>query len=302
MGKSRHHVGEQAVQRRAGEGGADWGSPMFGPEIPDGFDRFIRNQRMVVIGADDGEAIWATVLTGPAGFADTIDNRTIVINTLPPPGDPLRDAFETEKDIGALVLDPRNRRRIRANGRARRDGDKLVMHTEQVLGNCPKYLQTRAIVEGSERYDASSVACTTTQLSDTQREWITKADTFFIASHSSEHGADASHRGGQPAFVSVPDHRTVIWPDYVGNSFYMTLGNLELNPRCGVTFLDWENGHTLQLTGTARVDWDPNSRQSKPGALRMVEFHTERVVQVNNASPLRWEFRGFSRFNPPAGV
>ncbi|MFL5994264.1 MAG: hypothetical protein ACJ736_08115 [Streptomyces sp.] len=29
--------GEQAVQRRAHEGGPGWGSPMFGPQIPHGF-------------------------------------------------------------------------------------------------------------------------------------------------------------------------------------------------------------------------------------------------------------------------
>ncbi|MDX2674978.1 pyridoxamine 5'-phosphate oxidase family protein [Streptomyces sp. NY05-11A] len=75
------------------------------------------------------------------------------------------------------------------------------------------------------------------------------ADTFFIAGHSPDHGADASHRGGEPGFVTVHGARRLSWPDYVGNSFYMTLGNLHLNGSCGLLFLDWEQGHTLQLTG-----------------------------------------------------
>lgn len=301
MKKSRQHVGEQAVQLRAGEGGPDWGSPMFGSRISTGFDQFIREQRIFVIGAaGNAEKIWATVLTGPAGFAHAVGEQTIVINALPVSGDPLRDAFETQNDIGGLVLDPRTRRRIRANGRAHRDGDRLVIRTEQVLGNCPKYLQTRMIVEGAETENPGSSGHTASQLSDVQREMIVSADTFFIASDSPEHGADASHRGGQPGFISAPDHRTIIWPDYVGNSFYMTLGNLELNRRCGVTFLDWQNGHMLQLTGTASTNWNPGGRDSKPGALRMVEFYIEEVVQVNNASPLRWKLRNYSRFNPPA--
>jgi Pyridoxamine 5'-phosphate oxidase len=302
MERTRQHEGEQAVQRRAGEGNANWGSPMFGPEIPPGFDNFIRTQRIFVIGAGHGENIWATVLTGPVGFADAIDDRTIVINALPVAGDPLRNAFDVENDIGGLVLDPSSRRRIRINGRAYRDRDRLVMRTEQVLGNCPKYLQTRTIVEDAETQRTSGPAYTASQLSDTQRASIVKADTFFIASYSPEHGADASHRGGQPGFVDVPNDHTIMWPDYVGNSFYMTLGNLEINPRCGVTFLDWENGDTLQITGAARVDWDPSSRASKPGSLRMIRFDVEKVVQVNNASTLRWELRGYSRFNPPAGI
>jgi predicted pyridoxine 5'-phosphate oxidase superfamily flavin-nucleotide-binding protein len=273
---------------------------MFGSGIPTGFDQFIREQRIFVIGASNAGKIWATVLTGPAGFAHAIGEQTIVINALPVPGDPLQDAFETQNRIGGLVLDPRTHRRIRANGRAHRDGDRLVIRTEQVLGNCPKYLQTRTIVEDAETDNpGSSAHPAANELSEAQRKTIVRADTFFIASDSPEHGADASHRGGQPGFISTPDHNTIIWPDYVGNSFYMTLGNLERNPRCGVTFLDWRNGHMLQLIGTARINWDPSKRNSKPGAARMVEFYIEQVVHVDNASSLRWKLRNYSRFNPP---
>jgi predicted pyridoxine 5'-phosphate oxidase superfamily flavin-nucleotide-binding protein len=298
MTLSVDHPGEQAVQRKAHEGGPGWGSPMFGPEIPLGFVPFLRAQQMLVLaGADDAGAVWSTVVAGRPGFVRPVDDRTIIVDALPAPGDPLRHAFGAGRDIGVLALHPQTRRRVRVNGVARREGDGLVIRTEQVLGNCPKYLQTRAVtgMAGTPGGDPR----TGDDLSDDQRRWIESADTFFIASRSAGHGADSSHRGGMPGFVTVTGPRTLRWPDYTGNQFYMTLGNLELDPAAGLLFLDWENGHTLQLTGTARVDWDPASAAAYPGALRVVEFAVDRVVQIDAASPLRWEFLGFSRSNPP---
>ena len=93
-------------------------------------------------------------------------------------------------------------------------------------------------------------------LSPDQRAWITAADTFFVATHAAGLGADVSHRGGHPGFVSVTDEGRLTWPDYPGNSMYMTLGNLELEPRAGLLFLDWDRGRSfnspaaLPSTGT----------------------------------------------------
>jgi predicted pyridoxine 5'-phosphate oxidase superfamily flavin-nucleotide-binding protein len=304
MGVSGHHEGEQAVQRRAGEGGPEWGSPMFGAEIPQGLAAFAAEQRLAAISApDDDGAVWTTVLAGPPGFILPVDERTVLLRVLPPVGDPLRDVFDRAsdaggaRDIGIVVMSPQTQRRIRVNGRARREGDVLVVHTEQVLGNCPKYLQAREIVE--VRPPTATVVHRGTLLSEEHRRWTEEADTFFVGSRASEHGADASHRGGLPGFVRVLGPRRLTWPDYFGNSFYMTLGNMQLDPRCGLVFLDWENGHTLHLTGTGRINWTSEVAEAVPGALRMVEFDVDRWIQVDNASPFRWQLHGFSRFNPP---
>ncbi|GAA2474836.1 pyridoxamine 5'-phosphate oxidase family protein [Winogradskya humida] len=297
---SLDHAGEQAIQQRAHEGGPGWGSPMFGPEIPKGFYPFLRAQPMLIVGAaDDAGAVWSTIVSGWPGFTKPLDERTIAIAGLPAPGDPLRRAFEKERDIGVLALQPQSRRRIRANGVAKRDGDGLLMRTEQVLGNCPKYLQTR-VVTGIADDEPAGEAVEGDELTGAQQRWIEESDTFFIASRSPEHGADSSHRGGMPGFVTVTGPRTLRWPDYTGNQFYMTLGNLHLNPAAGLLFLDWEHGHTLQLTGTARIDWDPASAEAYPGALRVVEFSIDRVVQIDRASSLRWTFQAYSPANPPA--
>lgn len=92
------------------------------------------------------------------------------------------------------------------------------------------------------------------------------------------------------------DDRRLVWPDYIGNSMYMTLGNLELDDGCGLLFLDWEGGDALHLTGRAHVDWDPGNI---PGAQRLVRFEVDKIVRIRGASPLRWRLAEYSRHNPP---
>jgi predicted pyridoxine 5'-phosphate oxidase superfamily flavin-nucleotide-binding protein len=264
------HQGERAVQRRAGVTADGWGSAGVDPVIPAVAAAFLRQQRLVVIAA-------------------------VVTDRLPGTDDPLAGRFDTGHDVGMLMIEPPTRRRMRVNGRARRDGDRLVVRTEQVYSNCPKYIQTRD--HAADVPAARRSATVGRELTDDQRRWIAGADTFFVGTYAPGHGVDASHRGGNPGFVTVAGSR-LTWPDYVGNSMYMTLGNLHLEPRCGLLFLDWDNGHTLHLTGRAKVDWDPGRAAGVTGAQRLVDFDVERVVQVDGGIPQRWAFGRYSRFNP----
>ncbi|WP_336213695.1 pyridoxamine 5'-phosphate oxidase family protein [Nonomuraea sp. LPB2021202275-12-8] len=292
------HEGEQRVQRRAGVTAGSWGSAGVGAAIPPVAAEFLSRQRMLVIAAaDDAGAVWASVLTGPAGFTAAPDARTVVAGLLPRDGDPLAGRFDTERDIGMLAIEPASRRRMRVNGRARRDGDRLRVHTEQVYSNCPKYIQTRTVDE-DDLPVASTTALTSRTPTADQVRWISAADTFFVATRAAGLGTDVSHRGGNPGFVEVTGDRRLTWPDYVGNSMYMTLGNLDLDPRCGLLFVDWERGHTLHLTGRARVDWAPERAAAVPGAQRLVDFDVDQVVQVTDAVRQRWSFGKYSRFNP----
>ena len=135
-------------------------------------------------------------------------------------------------------------------------------------------------------------------LGEDLQHWIGRADTFFVASAHPEGGADASHRGGFPGFVRVVDGRTLTWPDYDGNRMFNTLGNLVENPRAGLLFLDFENGRTLQLSGTASASWDPERAAEYPGAQRLVDLALEEAVVTDNATALRWRFLDYSPENP----
>lgn len=294
-----YHEGERLVQERAGWFRDDWGSAGVTPEIPEVGAQFLRRQRMLIIGAvDQRTAPWATALTGPAGFVEVTGERAIVVNRLPARDDPLAAALD-EAEVGMLAIEPQTRRRMRVNGRARRHDAGFEVRTEQVYSNCPKYIQTRSLASERGEHPPAGRARTSKALTPEQQLWIRTADTFFIATYAPGHGADVSHRGGNPGFVTVLGSRRLTWPDYVGNSMYMTLGNLELAPACGLLFVDWAHGHALHLTGRARVDWDPTRAAAVPGAQRLVEFTVDRAVQIERASSLRWTFGEYFRHNPP---
>ncbi|HEX5597599.1 MAG TPA: pyridoxamine 5'-phosphate oxidase family protein [Micromonosporaceae bacterium] len=296
------HHGELAVQRRAGLTVDHWGSAGVGAEIPAVAADFLRQQRMLVLGAlDDAGAVWATAVGGPAGFAEPTDERHVTIAALPGPADPLHGLFDTEREVGMLAIEPRTRRRMRINGYAQRAGNHhLVVRTDQVYANCPKYIQTRdPEPDDTPTPEAATEWTRTRELSDAQQRWIIDADTFFVATQAPGHGADASHRGGNPGFVRLTGPHRLVWPDYVGNSMFMTLGNLALDPRCGLLFLDWTRGDALHLTGRARVDWDERRIAAVPGAQRLIEFDIDTVVEVRASLPVRWRFGHYSRFNPP---
>ncbi|MCC3765340.1 pyridoxamine 5'-phosphate oxidase family protein [Glycomyces sp. TRM65418] len=293
-----YHQGERAVQRRTGISVENWGSAGVDAAIPPVAAAFLARQRMVVIGAADDEgAVWATALAGPEGFMRAAGERAVAIDRAPTAPDPLGGLFATERDLGMLAIEPATRRRMRVNGVARRVGDRFEIRTEQVYSNCPKYIQTR-IVDETEPPTGPAESRTSARLTAEQRAWIATADTFFITTRAAGLGADTSHRGGNPGFIALTGDGGLTWPDYSGNSMYMTLGNLELDPRCGLLFLDWERGRSLHLTGTARVDWDPRRAAAVPGAQRLVDFTLDRVVQVDGGLPLRWSFQRYSKFNP----
>lgn len=97
-------------------------------------------------------------------------------------------------------------------------------------------------------------------IDDRGREIITAADTFFVASCTDDTAdgrqVDVSHRGGKAAFVRVGRDGTLTIPDFACNLHFNTLGNMLLNPRAGLIFVDTLTGDVLQMTGRAEVILD----------------------------------------------
>ncbi|WP_419994573.1 pyridoxamine 5'-phosphate oxidase family protein [Streptomyces boninensis] len=306
--------GELAVQERAGLAGPA-GNALRGirGEVPEVAAAFLGEQPMIVVGAADGAGrMWATVLASEPGFLAVPDPSVVTIGARPLPGDALAEVLAGEAKVGTIAIEPATRRRMRLNGRSAPAGTGaglgsgsgpgpgpgsgsglgLRVELDQVISNCPKYLQRRTydIVPTTA---GRAAGWRGEALTMAQQLVIATADTFFIATADESGDADASHRGGNPGFVEVVSPTRLRWPDYVGNAMFLTLGNLEQNPAAGLVFPDWETGDLLQVTGSARTVW---------GAQRMVEFEVREVNEISGALPLRWSEPEFSRFNPPIGA
>jgi len=185
------------------------------------------------------------------------------------------------------VIDPTTRQRMRFNGRGLVSPDGLFLRTQQVYGNCPKYIQKRRLRADAKAPEPGRVAVSR-QLSDGQRAWIEETDTLFIASFHPEGGADASHRGGQPGFVKTTGPSELDFPDYPGNTMFNTLGNLSAYPQAGLLLVNFESGDALQLTGRARIDQDFT-----------VRYKVDEVRETPHGSALRYDFVEYSPTNPP---
>jgi predicted pyridoxine 5'-phosphate oxidase superfamily flavin-nucleotide-binding protein len=298
-----YHAGELEVQLRAGE--AEIGQRLLRgirSELPEVAQAFLAQQRLLLVASTDPEGrVWCSVLSGPAGFVRAADERTVAVAARPHDGEPLARALAAAPaPVGLLAIEPATRRRMRVNGTAEPVDGGLRVRTEQVYSNCPKYIARRAIAAEAVADGPAPQVERRQALGDADRRLIAHADTFFIATAAPDGSADASHRGGSPGFVAVHDARSLSFPDYAGNSMYMTLGNLAANPRAGFLFADWDSGDTLQLSGRASVDWSPERAASVPGAQRLVDFAVGRVIRTTAALPHRWALQERSRFNPPA--
>ncbi len=252
----------------------------------------------VLAGVDETGHVWASLVTGNPGFITAPDSRTLRLAARLPGADPLSEAVSRDRTLGILVLDPERRRRLRINGRvSAARSDAIEIRTEEVFGNCPKYIQARA-PEGDTRHNRTGVSRRGTALTPEQRLAIERADTLFIASIHTGTGTDASHRGGQPGFVQVLDERRLRIPDYAGNNMFQTLGNIAADPRVGLLFVDFDTGTTLQLTGRARILWEREEFAGLKGAQRAVEVEIDAIVEIAGQGPLGWRFLEYSPFNP----
>ncbi len=289
-----YHAGSRAVQDRVGVRElADHVGQIIGQGIKPVAAAFLELQPLLILGAADPATgrLWASPLMGAPGFVRATGPHQISITGGTRPTDPLTSALAAAHDlpVGTIALDPRTRRRMRVDGRLRRTARGLAIEADRVFSNCPKYIQRRESYETlTDREPAPPRHAT--ELTTSQAEFIAAADTFFLATVH-EHGADASHRGGNPGFVQATSPRELTWPDYAGNAMFLSLGNLITDPRAGLLFLDWTTGTALQLTGEARPEFDGDGE-------RRVRFTLTEAIETPAALPLRWSAPEYSPANP----
>src|SRR5216683_1623326 len=301
-GCTMFHDGERAVQRRAGvERAAARVGRNIMSGIPGEYAEFLTSRTFVVLaGCDARGRTRASLLAGRAGFARAVDDRRLLLASRLAATDPLAAALEPPGgSIGILAIEPETRSRVRLNGAGERTPDGILVEVTEVFGNCRKFIQRRLPGHGLDP-PRRPQRPTGTGLDAYQAALIRRADTFFIASSHPQRGADVSHRGGRPGFVEISGGAgTLRFPDYPGNRMFQTLGNIAVDPRVGLLFIDWQTGSAVQLTGRARIVWDKGEVADWPGAERLVEVAIDAVCEQERALPARWDLIEASRVNPP---
>jgi hypothetical protein len=294
------HAGETCVQRRAGvaERTASRGARLIRPFMPDQHRAFFAQLPFINLGlADEDGRPWATLRAGAPGFVSSPDPATLVIEAAAPAGEENGLIVAPGAKVGVLGIELPTRRRNRMNGTlVEAAPGRLVIRVDQSFGNCPQYIHARAprlLPPGETPPDGTPGR--DTQLSPEDAAQIGGADTFFIASRArtlagdARAGLDVSHRGGSPGFVRVVAPDALVFPDYRGNNFFNTLGNIAEDDRVGLQFLDFRRGGALSVAGRARIVWDPERLVGFRAAQRLVEISIERVIRAENVIGLAFD-------------
>lgn len=236
---------------------------------------------------------WASALAGPPGFVGSPNAYCLTVQAQPLMV--VTPLHEGER-IGVLGIEPHTRRRNRVNGVVSAVTPAgFDVQVQQSFGNCPKYIQTRQALYVAERAPVAQDVFRAQRLDARARKLIQRADTFFIATAyagdgtQASHGVDVSHRGGPPGFVQLDGEDTLTVPDYVGNFFFNTLGNLTVNPRAGLLFIDFDTGDLLHLAVSVEVIWDGPALDAFAGAKRLLRMQVHDVLRAPAALPLRWD-------------
>lgn len=297
------HEGEKKLQATVGVSDRmeSIGKRVIRDFMPDQHREFFAQVPFVVTGSVDraGDA-WASLLVGKPGFLGATDPKTLEILARPDRGDPAGEGMRAGQPIGLLGIELHTRRRNRLNGVLSAIADGFELTVDQSFGNCPQYIQLRdhAFARDPSKPFVGPVH-ETPELDDAARALVTASDTFFVASYADRDGqrqVDVSHRGGKAGFVRIDADGTLTIPDFAGNLFFATLGNILLNGKAGLVFVDFATGDVLQLTGDAEVILRSPEIAAFQGAERLWKFRARRVVRRPGALALRWTFeeRGWS--------
>ena len=307
--ESPFHKGEQVVQTRMGvrEKIESLGRRMVREYLPEQHRTFYSLLPFVLLGTTDEQSWpWVSLVASQPGFIQSLDKQTLKIAAQPLFGSPLDNQLKVGDSIGLLGFLPANRRRNRLTGKVIAVGHTgFAVAIAQTFGNCPQYIQTREIeiLPEISKPRAEKSIKQGNRLDEAAKVLIKSSDTFFIATayrdkevdkDNPAFGADVSHRGGKPGFVRIEGDRTLTFPDFTGNFIFNTVGNILVNPKAGLLFIDFNTQDLLYITGRAEIIWEGKEKDAFLGAERLIRIQIESWKRVENSLPLRFEFGEYS--------
>ena len=83
--------------------------------------------------------------------------------------------------------------------------------------------------------------------------FISRRDSFYLASVNSDGWPYIQHRGGPRGFLKVLDGHALAFADFSGNRQLLTTGNVAANDRVALFLMDYPRRERLKIIGHAEV-------------------------------------------------
>jgi predicted pyridoxine 5'-phosphate oxidase superfamily flavin-nucleotide-binding protein len=96
-------------------------------------------------------------------------------------------------------------------------------------------------------------------LGEVEIEFLSRRDSFYLASVGANGWPYVQHRGGPAGFVKIVDRTRLAWAERAGNRQYITAGHIDHDERVAIIAVDYPNRQRLKLLGHARFDPHPRA-------------------------------------------
>lgn len=97
-----------------------------------------------------------------------------------------------------------------------------------------------------------------TEIDDDLAAFLSRTDSFYLATATADGQPYIQHRGGPKGFVKILDKNTIAIADFAGNRQYITQGNLSENAKAYIFVMDYAHRRRVKIWGEAcMVEDDP---------------------------------------------
>ncbi|CAF1296411.1 unnamed protein product [Rotaria magnacalcarata] len=246
---------------------------------------------------------WATMLVGSSTtFICVVSNIQLNVSAVLPEGDPFLSSVISTTHVSpryfaGVGVDFSNRRRNKVAELI--TSSKIVgsiLHisliTNESLRNWSKYITIRKLEYhkrhskiGADDRNADNVT-----LNQECRNIINQANIGL------------NHRGGSPGFIRTYEENGstyIIIPDFSGNRFYQSIGNIENDRVAGVVFPCFATGDMLHVTGITKNIYDDEAERIMPRVTLITRIKLTGHVWIEEALNLKLlEPKTNSPYNP----
>lgn len=121
------------------------------------------------------------------------------------------------------------------------------------IARTPSVVAAQHANGSAELYGRTDISRDYTRFTPAEADFISKRDSFYLATVSESGWPYVQHRGGQQGFLRLLDDKTLAFADYRGNRQYISLGNATANNRVSLILMDYPNRRRLKIYATLEV-------------------------------------------------
>ena len=114
------------------------------------------------------------------------------------------------------------------------------------------------------------------RLGEDETDFISRRDSFYMATVTETGWPYIQHRGGKPGFLRVLSQTRLAFADYKGNRQLVSTGNLAATERVALFLMDYPQRARLKILGHARVE---DARQHPELVAQFAEAEVRRNVE-----------------------